>query len=134
MIINGVDINTYVGLPYREGGRTMAGCDCYGLFRMLYMDLYKIDMPEHSDICSDRGVHSRMILKEQPNWQEVFSPAAGDCICFKIWGMVTHIGMMVDSTRFVHAWHGADSCIESTKNIIWRHRIDGFFRHRSFCM
>ena len=37
----------YVGLPFKDGGRTREGLDCYGLVVAIYRDVFAIDLPAY---------------------------------------------------------------------------------------
>ena len=124
-----MNINDYIGLPYKEMGRKINSCDCYGLLRILYRDLKGIHLEAYENVKADRALHNDMIIAGQKDWQEIEKPGFGDVVCFKIMGLVSHVGMMIDQTNFIHAWNGTDSCIENINSIQWRHRVDGFFRY-----
>ena len=38
-------VNKYVGIPFKSGGRTSDGCDCYGLVRMVLKNEYSLILP-----------------------------------------------------------------------------------------
>jgi len=122
------DINDYINIPFKPGGRDLSGCDCYGLFRILYHDFKGVELPVFDDV-GDRAAINSLILEHQKSWQEVFDPEFGDMICFRVLGLVTHIGMMIDKINFIHAMRGTFSCIEDVNSIRWRRRIDGYFRY-----
>lgn len=125
-----MNINDFVGIPYKKNGRDITGCDCYGLHRLLFFNLKNIVLPEYKNVAPDKAIHNLLILEEQKKWKEVHDPEFLDGVCFKIFGLVTHVGTMIGREQFIHAWKGSDACIESINAIHWRHRIDGFFRHK----
>lgn len=120
----------YIGIPYLRAGRSSAGCDCYGLVWLLFRDLRGIVMPRYDNAGDDRAVHSAMIVENRKNWLEVAVPNVFDVVCFRFNRLVTHMGMMIDETRFLHSWGVLDSVCEDINHICWRHRVDGFFRYQ----
>lgn len=36
----------YIGIPYRQCGRSLAGIDCYGLVWLVYRDVLGIELPD----------------------------------------------------------------------------------------
>ncbi|MFZ1682102.1 MAG: NlpC/P60 family protein [Rhizobiaceae bacterium] len=42
----------YVGIPWRDCGRTADGADCWGLARLIYLGEAGIVLPEHAEISS----------------------------------------------------------------------------------
>lgn len=39
-------VQEYIGLPYRVGGRSFAGIDCWGLVAMVYLNELEIRLPD----------------------------------------------------------------------------------------
>lgn len=60
-----IDIDHYIGIPYKLGGRTTAGIDCYGLVKLVYERERGIVLPDWSvdetiDWDEDRGMWVEM--------------------------------------------------------------------------
>ncbi|KAB0540042.1 NlpC/P60 family protein [Pseudochrobactrum saccharolyticum] len=124
----------WLGTPYRHGAsRLQVGCDCLGLIRGIWRELYGTE-PE------DAGTYSRdwaelaqdeplidaarrhMHLKPQSEIQ------AGDILIFR-WrdGVAAkHLGIMAENNRFIHAYEG-HSVTLSALVPQWRQRIAAVF-------
>lgn len=124
----------WLGTPYRHGAsRLQVGCDCLGLIRGIWRELYGTE-PE------DAGTYSRdwaelaqdeplidaarrhMQLKPQSEMQ------AGDLLIFR-WrdGVAAkHLGIMAENNRFIHAYEG-HSVTLSALVPQWRQRIAAVF-------
>lgn len=124
----------WLGTPYRHGAsRLQVGCDCLGLIRGIWRELYGTE-PE------DAGTYSRdwaelaqdeplidaarrhMYLKPQSEMQ------AGDLLIFR-WrdGVAAkHLGIMAENNRFIHAYEG-HSVTLSALVPQWRQRIAAVF-------
>ena len=124
----------WLGTPYRHGAsRLQVGCDCLGLIRGIWRELYGTE-PE------DAGIYSRdwaelsrdeplidaarrhMHLKLQSEMQ------AGDLLIFR-WrdGVAAkHLGIMAENNRFIHAYEG-HSVTLSALVPQWRQRIAAVF-------
>lgn len=90
------EAKTWLGTPYRYGGAEKGvGTDCSGLVMMVYSTIAEIALPRNSaqqaDFCES--------LKEN-------KVCAGDLVFFAIGkdkNQVSHVGIMIDKLRFVHA-------------------------------
>jgi cell wall-associated NlpC family hydrolase len=119
----------YVGIPYKHLGRDLNGLDCLGLAYLFYKDFH-IAIPDNdgnryeqnwADV--DPGRYLRGILtvgKAVPI--ERLEPL--DFIYFRIKGIVSHAGVMVDSSRFLHVLEGGTVQI-SRLSSTWRRRLAG---------
>lgn len=87
---------TWVGTPYKYAGSEKGiGTDCSGMVMVIYKETAKIDMPRNSakqgEFCSDIG-------------EGLIEP--GDLVFFAIGEdktKISHVGIMIDALRFVHA-------------------------------
>lgn len=55
------------------------------------------------------------------------SPQFGDLIIFKIHGIESHIGVLIDESRFIHSSKTTGSVIDRIEK--WKHLIVGYYRH-----
>lgn len=130
-----IDTSKYIGMPYKELGRTKKGCDCYGLAYIMYKEIKDITLPTHEEAATSRKIVQRIIEDGKYDWIEVDKPQELDLVTFKIMGFVSHIGILIDKDKkhFIHSWVKINTCIERLNSLHWGHRIDGFFRHKSLC-
>ena len=80
-----------IGVPYRYGGSTEEGFDCSGLVQFAYANAGK-----------------RIPRTTAQQWQQLTpikmdSVRVGDLLFFRIAGKVSHVGLYVGDSRFVHA-------------------------------
>lgn len=125
-----MNLNRYIGIPYKELGRDYTGADCWGICRMVAKDLFYIGLPEYfyseADLLQDA---EKLIKEESPRWvkvEEDFKP--GDIHIFRIKGHETHCGIHIVGKEFLHSLPGRNSCLESLIDINWVHRKTGSFR------
>lgn len=83
-----------VGIPYRYGGNTPeGGFDCSGLVGYVFRDAAGIVLPRTSQAMSD--LHARKLDRDEL--------VAGDLVFFAGGRHVSHVGIYVGESRFVHA-------------------------------
>lgn len=128
--------NRYVGTPFADRGRGRSGLDCWGLLRLVYADVAGIDLPGYGDdyasVCDDESI-VEIFNRERAEWIDVPSPEPLDAVMFRILGLPLHVGIVVDSTRFLHVMDKRGTCIERLSSPAWTHRVLSFYRHRSRC-
>lgn len=124
----------WLGTPYRHGAsRLQVGCDCLGLIRGIWRELYGTE-PE------DAGTYSRdwaELSRDEPlinaarrhmHLKPLTDMQAGDLMIFR-WrdGVAAkHLGIIAESNRFIHAYEG-HSVTLSALVPQWRQRIAAVF-------
>lgn len=124
----------WVGTPYRhQGGRKGVACDCLGLVRGVWRELYGRDLddpgPYSADWAEAEG-DERLLMGLRRNFVEKPVPdiIEGDVIVFR-WRphlQAKHAGIMVGPDRFAHAYQ--DHGVVVTQLVPqWRRRIAAAF-------
>jgi len=128
-----MNIQKYIGLPYKDNGRDITGIDCWGLVRLYYKQELDIELPSYVDqyIGLTSTNIKESIISYRDNWDKVEIPQLNDLILFRILGEPTHIGLYLGDSKFLHIRDGYDSVIESINSINWSKRIEGYYRYRA---
>ena len=125
----------WLGTPYRHQGRRKGvGCDCLGLVRGVWADVYGSEPERPGPYAPDWAEASgREFLVEaaRRHCAEKAGPevAAGDLILFR-WRPhlpAKHAGIAVAADRFIHAYQG-HAVLESALVPQWRCRIAAVLR------
>ena len=127
-----MDINKYIGLPFKANGRDETGLDCWGLVRLFYKNELDISLPSFEasyDLADDLRI-AELMAQYKEGWTKQDSPEPGSAILFRILGNVTHIGIYVDNNKFLHIRENSDSVLESLDNFKWSKRIEGFYKYQ----
>lgn len=82
---------SWLGTPYRRGGRDARGVDCSALAQSVMAEL-GVDLPRTA--ADQRGM-GRSI--------ELADARAGDLVFFRIGSRVGHVGVLMDRDRFLHS-------------------------------
>ena len=126
----------FIGTPYRhQGALKGVGCDCLGLVRGVWRELYGHE-PEtpapYAPDWAERTGRERLLEAAERHFGPALPLAAlrpGDLIVFR-WqdgAAAKHAGIAAPDERFIHAYEQA-AVIESPLAPSWRRRIAGVFR------
>ncbi len=86
---------TWIGTPYRYGGKSRTGTDCSGMTMVVYQDALGIALPRSS---REQQQFCKSIKKSALD--------AGDLIFFSTGrdkSRVSHVGMYIGDNKFIHA-------------------------------
>jgi cell wall-associated NlpC family hydrolase len=128
-------INNYIGLPFKDKGRSMAGVDCWGLVQQIYRRERGIELPDYLiyETVSDKDQVVDTVNKiRSEGWvayPKTIRPEQFDVILFESGGKPLHVGLMIDPRRFVHSAQDDYSRIERYTSGIWFSRVEGFYRY-----
>jgi cell wall-associated NlpC family hydrolase len=133
----------YVGLQWKALGRDRDGIDCWGLCRLIASDRFGWGWPDYTEAYSGKkmansedglaaayaeGLWEKLDNKEDDLNTRASGVAAGDVVHLKHAEHLVHVGLMLDSRHFIHVAMDQTSVITRVDDMIWRHRIEGFFR------
>ncbi|MDD7202442.1 MAG: NlpC/P60 family protein [Sphaerochaetaceae bacterium] len=76
----------WLSVPYRKGGRTMEGCDCWGFTRLVVGEEQGVDLPAWQD--------SRTLTEiERARFREIPRPEEGCIVLMRHMGGDIHTGV-----------------------------------------
>jgi len=129
----------WIGTPYvHQASAKGAGCDCLGLIRGVWRELYGAE-PErplaYTPDWNERRGDEALLAAAHRNMSERnmterdgkhFEP--GDVLIFRVdpYGPAKHCGIVSGDDQFIHAYAGR-AVVESWLNRWWRTRIAGVF-------
>lgn len=126
----------FVGIPYLDKGRSVVGCDCWGLLYQVYRELRGIELPSYAEryvTGSDRKAMARLIAGELDDWQEI--PKGGertfDGVLMREGSFPRHIGIVTAPGMLLHVQSGETSRIERYRSGILANRVVGFYRFKA---
>lgn len=128
--------NDYISIPFADHGRDRQGCDCWGLARLIYKEQLGIDLPTLIDYENIKDSHkiSELYYKQYDsnNWVEVpqGQEKEFDIVVFKILGLPTHIGVVINKNIAIHCEKGIGTHITDFKHEFqWNKRLVGIYRY-----
>ena len=124
----------YIGIPFKDHGRTRDGADCWGLVRIWQKEQRGIDLPSYDDQYESVKKYNQLcatVEYEAENWTPVTpgDEKLGDVIVIRMRGIPVHVGIVLGGGKFLHVYEGIDSVIESYVSTRWIDKITGFYRH-----
>lgn len=121
----------YIGIPFKPNGRTEEGLDCWGLARLIYSREYGVELPSFSTeyVIEDDNRIKELISQYREGWTEQHSPVEGNIVLFRVLGDLTHMGVMISDTQFIHVREGSNTVLDSITNTKWKNRVTGFFKY-----
>ena len=61
----------YLRIPFRARGRDVAGCDCWGLVRLVYRQELGVELPDFAIDPNDAEAIPAAVAAEKPRWQAI---------------------------------------------------------------
>lgn len=132
----------FVGIPFRDGGRSAEGCDCWGLVRLVHAAA-GVALPSYGEIgAGELAAIGRTMAaamagnREGEPWLPVTDRPrrALDVAVMRSMRaagrMPVHVGVMIDARRLLHTEAGVDSHTVDLSHASVACRILGFWRHR----
>jgi len=122
----------YLGIPYKDHGRTKEGLDCWGLCCIVSSEQYGKELPlllgKYTSASHGDNVSELVELEKLKDWVKVLDYEAGDIVVFRVGGFPCHVGTYIGEGKFIHILSGSEVTIESLDSITWSNRLDGVYR------
>jgi NlpC/P60 family putative phage cell wall peptidase len=123
----------WIGTPYRHQAATLgAGCDCLGLVRGVWRQLFGEAPPAMPNYRADwrdgRRAGELLAAAERHLVRVGEGPMAGQVLLFRLGrsSLPRHCGIAVSADRFIHAQEGL-GVIEANLTDGWRQRVAGLY-------
>jgi len=123
---------SYVGTPYLEFGRTLAGCDCWGLACVVYAAELGITLPSYDGLYASTEEHAEiaaLLADGKSSWSLTSQPRSFDLVGFRRGKWETHVGIIVAPGLMLHVAADDQAKIESYTAGRWGNRSTGIYRH-----
>jgi len=122
----------YLGIPYKDFGRTTEGLDCWGLVCMIAKEQFDYELPLLNGryLSASNGANTSELIEVEKlkKWVKVSDYEAGDVVLFNVGGFASHIGTYIGEGKFIHILKGSDVTIENLDSMVWNKRLNGVYR------
>lgn len=112
---------------FAKRGRGPNEFDCYGLV----MELHRrrgITIPDYSSP-EDQHAIAMLMDKEAKVLWEPCGREPGAVALFKILGLGSHVGYVLDQQYFLHCWEGSAGVVRE-KHSAWEKRLIGYYKYK----
>lgn len=109
----------HVGVQYRSGGTNPGGLDCSGYVRLVYQNVYGLNLPHQSASLFISSGLQKVPLDELQTGDLLFFTSS------KKSKRINHVGIYLSERRFVHAATGKGVIVSDLDEQHWSERIAG---------
>jgi cell wall-associated NlpC family hydrolase len=125
-------VGKYIGIPFITNGRTMDGCDCYGLIRLVLRNEYEIELPELSDNYTDaQNIKETALLfaEHRPVLaaEKLSIPQEKAVVVITEHGVAAHVGIVAGGGYILHTGAKTGSVCQRETHPGLRGRIEGYY-------
>jgi len=124
----------YIGIPYTPRGCARDGTDCWGLVRLVYSEILKIDLPDFDISYVTEADNARIadLVAEQKRvgeWVAINPDGVHefDLLIIRWRALETHVAIVYGRSLMLHAMSGHDS--HKARIGEWRGRVACAYRH-----
>lgn len=132
-------VSEYVGIPFKDKGRSREGCDCWGLVWMIAREKFGIELPRYDDSYESTTATDKtaaIMARDLNQWRKIQS-RPGAIIQLRMEGRPCHVGLVIttldespfDPNYFIHCEFGVESNVDQYTSRRWERRIEGFFEY-----
>jgi len=112
-------IEDWYGTPYKYGGSTKMGIDCSAFSSLMLDSVYHLDIPR---TCRKQYEAGSRVSKSQL--------VPGDLVFFNTTGRISHVGVYLGHSKFVHASTSSGIMISDLDESYFKRRYAGAARIR----
>jgi len=125
-------VKKYIGIPFVSNGRTMNGCDCYGLIRLVLLNEYGIELPELSDNYNDaRNVNetAKLFTENIPvlTSEKLSKPQEKAVAVITEYGKPCHVGIAAGGGFILHTSAKTGCVCQRESHPALRGRLEGYY-------
>ena len=126
-------VSDYIGIPYQDKGRTVAGCDCWGLVRLVLFQQWGRVLPSLDESYEkvDPAMTAKLVDQTSAlvNAKRVEAPEPGDVVVMRsLASPSAHVGIVVPGGYLLHVDRGITARVERLDSPRISHRIEGYYR------
>ncbi|NOX15955.1 MAG: C40 family peptidase [Epsilonproteobacteria bacterium] len=115
---------------YKDGGREYPYFDCYGFVKYFYKKHNGVDMIDFiyqkaDDVGNEKLYYEHL---KDSRWKRS-EPQKGAVVGLRVNGYISHIGLMLNKTDFIHIMKSSGVRINKITHPQWKNRVVGFYKY-----
>jgi cell wall-associated NlpC family hydrolase len=123
------DTDHFIGIPFVDRGYSHAGCDCWGLVRLVYAEVLGVDLPDYPISAFDAEAAAAEFPKHVDEYQRVRTPQPLDIVLISVnHGHLDHVGIYGGHGKFLHTTLRTGSVVARVVSPMWKTKVRGFYR------
>jgi murein DD-endopeptidase len=120
-------LNSFIGIPFVDGGRSYEGCDCWGLVMLYFKDVLGIELPDYKISAEEFDrIRAKMTAEMQrEEWILLSEPKVNSIALMKLGDSkgINHAAILLPDGRLLQAYENTGSHCVSTSNPVWTRLI-----------
>ena len=126
------DFTKYFLAKFKERGRDLNGCDCWGFVRIISGEMYNKSLPAYDydyDNIRDGKELQRIIEQYTKKLTKLEKPVDGCLVRLEMGGFRSHFGIMISECEFIHIEKILGVTVGSILSDTWKNKIIGYYEH-----
>lgn len=123
----------FVGIPHVYAASSFGAADCYGLLRLVYREVFSIEIPDLEEqlhaVARDANKILDMVRRDAAAWMKVEEPEIGDAVVLNFCGRPTHVAVYVGDKRILTTTPRHTSVIDDLRSFRWKNKVEAYYRH-----
>ena len=115
-------------IPFKVAGRSFEGADCYGLYRLLFLDAFGKELPKYDYYNSTETEQSNNAIND--NLDCIFTKSEklfGSMVLMQKGGLISHVGFYLGNNQMIHTTEAKGVQIVDIRHKTIKEAIKGFY-------
>ena len=128
-------LNDFIGIPFKDGGRDYSGCDCWGLATLYFRDVLDVELPDYA-ISAEKfeQIRDKMMNELQcENWLVLEHPEPNSIALMRLGESpgVNHVAILLPGNKLLQAYENTGShCVSLSQ--MWSRLIKFYVKPANF--
>lgn len=116
-------LNDFIGIPFKDGGRDYNGCDCWGLVALYFRDVLGVELPDYAISAKEfEFIRTKMLSElEREDWLVLNAPRGNSIALMRLGDSlgINHAAVLLPDGRLLQAYENTGSHCVSASSPVW---------------